>query len=168
MRKLITAIAVGALAVGLTAAPGAVAKKTTKQVSGTVTVFASHSMVEAPATTPITVIGNVKANSSCRKHRTVRFAYGNTVTGAATPLATTVETFSNGDFLAVLTPPDTSADATVVVRATVDQTLRTKKVKGMRKGAGKGQKKGTINKRKFNCLETTGDSAPITVSDGIP
>jgi hypothetical protein len=154
MRKLITAIAVGALAVGLTVAPGAVAKKGPKQVSGTVSVVATPSTI-TPTTTTVTATGNVKANSSCRKDRTVRFTYlsGN---GAVTPLAETAETRSNGDYSVVLPKPADAAPATVTLQATVDQATR--KVGSKKKG--KKTKKG----RKFNCLELTGQSTPLSVT----
>ena len=160
MRKLITATAVCALAVGLATAPGALAKKSVKQVSGTVSVAVS-SLTTSPATTALTVSGNVKANSSCRKDRTVRFAFVNSTTLAETPVATTVVTGPNGDYTASLAPPPT--DGTYALRANVDETIRTKTVKGKRKGANKGKKQGNVRKRKFNCLEIVGNSAPITV-----
>lgn len=166
MRKLFTASAVCALAVGLTVAPGAIGKKTVKQVSGTVTVAATPTTIE-PTTTAVVVTGNVKANSSCRKNRTVRFSYMSGL-GVVTPSAVTVETRSNGNFTASLEKPPTDADGTTSVVATVDQTLRTKKLKGKKKGAAKGKKKGKVKKRKFNCLEISGQSAPLTVSDGLP
>jgi hypothetical protein len=160
MRKLITATAACALAVGLATAPGAVAKKSVKQVPGTVSVAVSPATT-TPTTTALTVTGNVKANSSCRKDRTVRFAFVNSATLAETPAATTAVTRSNGDYTAALAPPTT--DGTYVLRATVDETIRTKKVKGKRKGASKGNKQGDLRKRKFNCLEIVGTSAPTTV-----
>ena len=160
MRKLFAATAVCALAVGLTVAPGAIGKKSTKQVASTVTVTAAPSPI-TPATTAVTASGNVKANSSCRKDRTVRFAFVNSATLAETLAATTVETGPNGDYTTSLAPPTT--DGTYVLRATVDETIRTKKVKGKRKGASKGKKLGNLRKRKFNCLEIVGNSAPITV-----
>lgn len=160
MRKLISATAVCALAIGLAAAPGALAKKSVKQVPGTVSVAVSTTATTA-TTTALTVSGNVKANSSCRKDRTIRFAYVNSATLAETPSATTVDTRPNGDYSASLAPPTT--DGTYVLRATVDQTIRTKKVKGKRKGANKGKKRGNLRKRKFDCLEIIGHSAPITV-----
>lgn len=155
MRKFITAIAVSALAVGLTAAPGAIAKKGPKQVSGTVTVVPSPTTI-TPATTTVTVNGNVWASSGCRKDRTVRFAYVNGST--VTPLAETAVTRSNGDYTAVLPKPADAAPATVTLRATVDQTIR--KVGSKKKG--KKTKKG----RQFNCLEISGQSGPLTISSG--
>jgi hypothetical protein len=153
MRKVITTIAIGALAVGMTVAPGAIAKKGPKLVSGTVTAVPSPSTI-TPATTTVSVDGNVSSSSSCRKDRTVRFAYvaGTTVT----PLAQTSVTRSNGNYTAVLPKPTDAAPATVTLRATVDQATR--KVGSKKKG--KKNKKG----RPFNCLEVTGQSSPLTVS----
>jgi hypothetical protein len=147
------AVAVGALAVGITVAPSAVAKKGPKQVSGTVTVVPTPTTI-TPATTTLTVNGNVAATSSCRKDRTVRFAYVNGTT--VTPLAETTVTRSNGDYTVVLPKPTDAAPATVTLRATVDSAIR--KVGSKKKG--KKHKKG----RPFNCLEITGQSSPLTVS----
>ena len=62
---MITATAVCGLAVGLVVAPSAVAKKRTKLVSGTVSVFVTPNPVPASATM-VTASGNVAASSSCR------------------------------------------------------------------------------------------------------
>ena len=169
MKKLIIACAVTAVALAAVAAPSALGVKSTKQVVSTVTVSATPTTID-PTTTAVNVTGNVQANSSCRKVRTMHFFY---VTGGveSTELATTptpVTTRSNGDFSATLPPPPTTADGTTQVRAKVDQTLRTKVIKGKKKGAGKGKKKGAVKKRKFNCLAGSGDSNVLTVSDGIP
>ena len=155
MRKLITATAVCALAVGLATVPGALAKKSVKQAPGTVSVAVSTTST-APTTTALTASGNVQANSSCRKDRTVRFAFVNSATLAEVPSAVTAVTGPNGDYTASLAPPTT--DGAYALRATVDETFRTKST-GKRKGANKGKKKG----RKFLCLATVGNSAPITV-----
>jgi hypothetical protein len=152
MRKLFIAIAVGALAACLAVAPAAIAKKGPKLVSGAVTVAATPSTV-TPATTTITVTGNVKANSSCRKDRTVRFSYVGA--GGTTALTETAETRSNGDFTAVLPKPADAAPATVMLRASVDETDR--KVGGKKKG--KKSKKG----RKITCLSAQGE-ATLTVA----
>jgi hypothetical protein len=166
MKKVISACAVCAVAVGLVVVSSAGAVKSTKQVASTVTVSATPTTID-PTTTAVNVTGNVLANSSCRKNRTVHFFY---VTGgvAGPEVGTAVTTRSNGDFSATLLPPSTAADGTTQVRATVDETLRTKVIKGKKKGAGKGKKKGAIKKRKFNCLEGSGDSNVLTVSDGLP
>lgn len=169
MRKLVAAGVVCALAVGLTAVPGAVAKKTVKQVTSHVTVLATPTSDTTPgATTAVNVSGNVKANSSCRKNRTIRFFY---VIGGVvgTEVGTPVITGPNGDFSATLPPPDPLVDGNnTQVRAVVDETLRTKVIKGKKKGANKGKKKGAIKKRKFNCLEGFGDSNVFATSDAIP
>jgi hypothetical protein len=167
MRKLVTAIAVGALAVGLTAAPSALAKKSVKQVKSTVTVSATPTAdPTTTATTGVTASGNVKANSSCRKNRIVHLYY--VIGGVQGAEVGTAETRSNGDFEATLAPPSPLADGTAQVRAIVEEGLRTKKIKGKKKGALKGKKKGAINKRKFNCLEGTGDSNAFVTRDGNP
>ena len=88
-----------------------------------------------PTTTNVTVSGNVSATSSCRKD----------VTG------------SNGDYTVVLPKPTDAAPATVLVRATVDQVLR----KTGSKKKGKKNKKG----RQIDCLTTTADSTPLTISE---
>ncbi len=165
MKKPLSAVAVCALAIGLVAVPGALGAKTVKQVVSTVTVSATPTTID-PTTTAVNVTGNVAANSSCRKDRTVNFYY---VTGGVQgPLVGgPVQTGPNGDFSATLLPPPTDADGTTQVRAIVDETIRTKKVKGKKKGAGKGKKKGAIKKRKFNCLAGQGDSNVLTVSDGV-
>jgi hypothetical protein len=159
MHKLITATAVCAVAVGLTIAPAATGKAPPKQVSGSVTLSASPTTVE-PTTTGVTVTGNVKSTSGCRKDRTVRFQYVSG-TGVVTPSAVVAETGPNGDFTATLAQPPTNADGTTVVQATVDQIIR--KV-GSKK---KGQK--TKKGRRFDCLAIGPTSSnTLTVSDGLP
>jgi hypothetical protein len=153
MRRLVAAIAVCALAVGLTLAPGAAGKKAPKQVGGTVTLAATPSTVTTETTT-ITVSGNLATNSGCRKDRTVHFSYvGPTL--VETPLAVTAETRGNGSFTAVLPKPTDAAPATVTLKATVDPATR--KVGSKKKG--KKTKKGRV----FNCLEVEGQTT-ITVA----
>jgi hypothetical protein len=152
MRKLITAIGVGMLAIGLAAAPSGLAKpgpKGAKNAATTVTFTATPSTIEA-ATTTLAVSGNVKANSSCRKNRTVRFSYTDANGEAA--LTETAVTRPNGDFSATLPKPATVGPATVTLTAKVDAAVRT--TKGSSKGKKKGHKKGKA--KKFNCLEGTG------------
>ena len=156
MRKLMLSIAMGVLAVGLVAVPIATAKKGPKPVAATVSVTPTPTTITS-ATPTVTVTGNVKANSSCRKDRTVRFAYVNTVTGGVTPLAETAVTESNGDYTVILPKPTDAGPATVIVRATLDQVTR--KVGSKKKG--KKDKKG----RRFDCLTATADSAPLTVAE---
>lgn len=161
MRKLIAASAACALVVGLTVAPGAIAKngpKGPKQVSGAVTVLVAPTTI-TPTTTTVTATGNVSASSSCRKDRTVRFSYVNSGTGAVTPLAETAVTGPNGDYTAVLPKPADAPPATVTLRATVDLSIR--KVGSKKKG--KKAKKG----RQFTCLEATGQSSALTVSSPV-
>lgn len=166
MRKTAIAVVICAVSVGLTAAPG-LAKKSVKNVGGTLTVAATPSFVDETATS-VAASGNVKANSSCRKGRTVRFSY--TDAAGATQLAETVVTKSNGNYSATLPKPATVAPATVTLTATVDQTIRkvkgatsNKKGKGKKKGHGKGKRKGRV----FNCLEISG-AATVTVAAPLP
>ncbi len=125
MRRIISASAMCALAIGLVVAPGAIGKAGPKQVSGGVSVLVSPNPVPSTATS-VTASGNVGASSSCRKDRTIRFQYVNTATGAVEPLAVTTVTGPNGDYSATLprpaapTPPATLPQ-TYVVQATVDQ-----------------------------------------------
>ena len=150
MKKLLMATVACALVVGLVAVPAA-AVKSPKLVGGTVSVFVTPNQVPATPPTTVTASGNVGSNSSCRKDRTVRFAYINSATLAVTPLVQTAETGPNGDHTAVLPAPT----ATSVIQAKVDQQFR--KVGSKKKG--KKTKKG----RQFDCLEITGQSAPVTV-----
>jgi hypothetical protein len=122
MRKLLTATAVCGLAVGLVVAPNAVAKKRTKLVYGTVSVFVTPNPVPASATT-VTASGNVAANSSCRNDRTVPFTYVNALTGA-TSLPQTAVTGSNGDYSVVLPRSTATLPSTAVLQARVDQQFR--------------------------------------------
>jgi hypothetical protein len=158
MRKLPIAIAVGALAVSLAAVP-AVAKpgpKAPKNVGATVTILASPTTIETTTTT-VAVTGNVKAGSSCRKNRTVRFSYVDTA--GTTALTETALTGPNGDYSVTLPKPTTTGPASVTLMATVDEAVRTNK--GSSKGKKKGHKKGKA--KKFNCLEVTGQTT-LTVN----
>lgn len=149
------------MAIGLVVAPGAIAKKGPKQVPGTVSVLVTPTTITATTMT-VTATGNVAASSSCRKDRTVHFSYVNSTTGAVTPLAQTAVTGPNGDYTAVLPKPtDTNPPtASVVLRATVDQSIR--KVGSKKKG--KKNKKG----RQFLCMEITGQSSPLTIAPATP
>jgi hypothetical protein len=153
MRKLITALAVCAMAIGVVAVPNALGVKSAKQVGGTVTVSALPTTIES-TTTSVTASGSVASNSGCKKDRTVRFSYVNGST--VTPLAATATTMGNGSYTATLPKPTDAAPASVTLRATVDAVVR--KV-GSKK---KGQK--TKRGRAFNCLELTADSTPLTVA----
>jgi hypothetical protein len=164
MRRIISAAAVCAMAVGLVAAPGVIAKggpKGPKQVPGTVSVNVTPTTIIATTTT-VTATGNVAASSSCRKDRLVRFAYVNGTTGVVTPLAQTATTGPNGDYTAVLPKPtDTNPPtSSVLLRATVDEQIR--KVGSKKKG--KKKKKG----RQFVCMTVTGDSGPIAIAPATP
>jgi hypothetical protein len=158
MRKLISACAVCAMAIGLVVVPNAFGVKSAKQVGGTVSVNVTPTTVDTTTTT-LAASGNVASNSSCRKDRTVHFAYVNGTT--TTPLAETATTRSNGSYTATVPKPaDTNPPTTsVVLRATVDP--QTRKVGSKKKG--KKTKKG----RAFNCLQITGDSAPITIAPAV-
>lgn len=152
MRKLITATAVCGLAVGLVVAPNAVAKKRTKLVSGTVSVFVTPNPVPASATT-VTASGNVASNSNCRKNRKVTFTYVNSLTGAQNPLVGhEATTGPNGDYSIVLPRSNATLPSTAVLHAKVAQQFR-------RVGKKKGEK--PKPGRQFNCLEINGQSAPI-------
>jgi hypothetical protein len=161
MKKLISACAVCAVAVGLVAVPNALGVKSAKQVGGTVSVNVAPSTFTTADTTvtTATVSGNVASSSGCRKDRTVHFAYVNGAT--VTPLAETPVTRSNGDYTATVPrPTDTNPPtSSVTLRATVDALTR--KVGSKKKG--KKTKKG----RAFNCLQITGDSAPITIAPAV-
>ena len=155
MKKLISAGAVCAVAVGLVAVPNALGVKSAKQVGGTVTVSATPTTIDA-TTASVNASGSVASNSNCKKDRTVHFAYVNGAT--VTPLAETATTKGNGSYAATLPKPtDTNPPTTsVVLRATVDPLTR--KVGSKKKG--KKTKKG----RAFSCLTFSGDSAPIAIA----
>lgn len=155
MKKLIGACAICAMAVGLVVVPSALGVKSPKIVGGSVTVGFSPSTITS-TTSSVAASGNVAANSSCRKGRTVRFSYVNGAT--VTPLAVTAVTRPNGDYTATLPKPtDTNPPtASVLLRVTVDPATRT--VGGKKKG--RRTKKG----RAFNCLQLTADSSPIAIA----
>ena len=155
MKKLISACVVCAVAVAAVAVPSAFGVKSAKQVGGTVSVDVSPTTVDA-TTTSVTANGAVASNSSCKKARTVHFAYVNG--GTVGPEVGTATTGSNGKYAMVLPKPtDTNPPtASVVLRATVDQAIR--KVGSKKKG--KKTKKG----RRFDCLQITGDSGPIAIA----
>jgi hypothetical protein len=154
MKKLLSAGVVCALAIGLVAVPGAVAKKGPKLVGGAVSVNVAPNPLPN-ATTTVTVTGNVASNSGCRKDRDITFAW---VNGAiVTPATGTAITGSNGDYTATVSRPTDTAPTTtsVILRATVAQEFR--KVGSKKKG--KKDKKG----RQFNCLAFSGDSPAVTL-----
>lgn len=157
MRKLIGACAVCAVAVGLVAVPSALGVKAPKQVGGTVSVNVTPTSFTTGDTTVTTasVSGNVASNSSCRKDRTVRLYW--VTNGVVGPALGTAITRSNGNYSATVPrPTDTNPPTTsVTLRAIVDQVTR--KVGSKKKG--KKHKKG----RRFDCLQLTGDSAPVAI-----
>jgi len=153
MKKLISAVAACALAIGLVVVPSALGVKSPKLVLGTVSVGVSSSPL--PDTTPTeTVTGNVASSSSCRKDRTVHFAY--VVGGVQGADVGTAVTRSNGDFTATVPrPTQTSSTApSVTLRTSVDQVTR--KVGSKKKGQK--TKKGRV----FQCLSVSAD-VPITL-----
>ncbi len=159
MKKLISASAVCAVAVGLVAVPSALGVKSAKQVGGAVSVSVTPATIDATTTT-VTASGGVASNSGCKKDRMVHFAYVNGAT--VTPLAETATTKGNGSYTGTLPKPtDTNPPTTsVVLRATADPLTR--KVGSKKKG--KKTKKG----RPFNCLAITADSAPIAIAPATP
>jgi hypothetical protein len=159
MKKMINVCAVCVVAVATVAVPSALGVKSPKQVGGTVTVSVTPTTVDA-TTTSLTTSGGVASNSGCKKDRTIHFAYVNGTTVG--PEVGTATTRSNGKYTATLPKPtDTNPPtASVVLRATVDQVTR--KV-GSKK---KGQK--TKKGRRFDCLQITGDSAPIAIAPTGP
>jgi len=161
MKKLISATAVCALAVAAVAVPSALGVKAPKQVGGTVSVTVTPTTVTPNDTsTTVAASGNVASNSSCRKDRTVHFNY--VENGIPGPEVGTAITGPNGDYAATLAEPtssDLSTFHSVTLRVTVDQVTR--KVGSKKKG--KKTKKG----RRFDCLQLTADSSPITVTPGF-
>lgn len=160
MKKLISASAVCALAVGLVAAPSALGVKGPKQVDGTVSANVTPNPLPN-ATTTVTANGNVAASSNCRKSRTVHFAWVDSTTHAVLtpPIAQTATTGNNGDYTASGLPrPTATAPATssVELQATVDQVT----VRVVGKKHGRHNKRG----RQFTCMSLTGYSAPVTLT----
>jgi hypothetical protein len=154
MKKLISACAVCAVAVAVVAAPSALGVKSTKQVFGTVSVTVTPNPVP-DATTTVTASGNVASNSSCRKGRTVTFAYSPAGPDLS---AITAVTGPNGDYTATLPKPTTSG-ATLQVTVTDG---------GFRKVGGKKKSKRTKRGRQIHCnaIGPTA-SAPITLEPPV-
>ncbi|HEX6587041.1 MAG TPA: hypothetical protein VF052_09830 [Solirubrobacterales bacterium] len=147
MKKLLSACAVLALAIGLVVAPGAVAKKGPKNVGGTVSVSVAPTTITTETT--VTASGNVASNSNCRKDRTVHLYWS----GAPTTEVGSATTRSNGNYTATVPAPTTTGQ---MLLAKVDQVTR--KVGSKKKG--KKTKKG----RPFNCMIINGASAPVTIA----
>jgi hypothetical protein len=163
MKKLIGATAVCAVAIGLVAVPAA-AVKSPKQVGGTVSVNVTPTtFTTGDATvTSASVSGVVSSNSNCKKDRTVSFQWvDGSGTAVAPAIAATATTKGNGFYSATVDkpaptpPPTTGTTATVYLKATVAQVTR--RVGSKKKG--KKTKKG----RRFDCLQITGQSGPVTV-----
>jgi hypothetical protein len=160
MRKRLTTIALGSLIACIAVVPGALGNnghgpkgpKGPKQAPGSVSLAASPSTV-TPTTSTISVNGNVRATSGCRKDRTVQFSYLGS--GGTTALPITAATGPNGDFTATLPRPTDAAPATVTLQATAGQADR--KVGSAKKG--KKSKKG----RKITCLSGTGQTTLTVV-----
>jgi starvation-inducible outer membrane lipoprotein len=153
MKKLISACAVCAVAVGVVAAPSALGVKSTKQVATSVDV----SVTPTTATTgsAVKASGTVSSNSNCRKDRAVELAWVDTTTSAETP-AGTASTNGSGKYRADLVAPATAG--TYTLKATVTGPV-TRKVGSKKKG--KKAKKG----RQFSCLASPpASSAPVTVT----
>src|SRR4051794_21004672 len=134
MKKLAGAAIVCAVAVGLVAASGAGAVKSTKEVFGTVSVSVTPNPVPDAITT-VTASGNVASNSSCRKGRTVNLAYSSNP-GA---VVGTAVTGPNGDYTATNIPkPAPTASGDTLLATVVDGGFRRvggkKKSKRTKKG----------------------------------
>jgi len=156
MKKLISACAVCALAVGLVAVPSAMGVKSPKQVGGAGSITVTPNPLPNTTTTA-TVSGNVASSSGCRKDRTIHFAWVNGTT-VGPDLGVVATTRSNGDYTATVPRPTDTAPTTtsVTLRATVDALTR--KVGSKKKG--KKTKKGRV----FNCMTFTSDSAAVTLT----
>jgi hypothetical protein len=160
MRKLVSAGVVCALAIGLVAVPGALAKKGPKLVGGAVSVNVTPTTFTTGDTTVTTasVNGNVASNSNCRKFRTVRFEWVDAATNLVVPpaIATTSPTGPNGDYSAVVPRPSVTNPPTtsVYLRAIVDPATRK---------VGSKKKRKTKKGRVFNCQQITGQSAPVSI-----
>jgi hypothetical protein len=157
MRKRLTMIALGSLIACIAIAPGALGNKGhgpkgPKQAPGSVSLTANPSTV-TPATSTISVTGNVMSTSGCRKDRMVQFSYVGT--GGTTPLTVTATSGPNGDFAATLPKPADAAPASVTLQTTAVEADR--KVGSAKKG--KKAKKG----RKITCLSATGQTT-LTVT----
>src|SRR4029453_18413491 len=115
MKRILSASAVCALAIGLVVVPGVAAKKGPKNVGGTVTVAVTPTAITTE--TSVTASGRGASNSGCKKDRPIHFAYGGSL-GAGTPPTESATTKGNGDYSATLPKP--TAAGTYTVRATVD------------------------------------------------
>jgi hypothetical protein len=157
MKKLISACAVCAVAVGVVAAPNALGVKSAKQVATSVTVSATPTT--ATAGSAVKASGTVSSNSSCKKGRTVELAWVDSTTSAETPAGIATTKGGSGKYDADLTAPTTAG--TYTLKATVTGPV-TRKV-GSKK---KGQK--TKKGRQFSCLASSpASSSPVTVAAAV-
>ena len=154
MRKLIGAAAVCAVAVGLVAVPGALAKgpkAPPKTVPATITVSETPNPVTVGA--PVAVSGDVFSKITCRKYRTVTLEWVDAAS-QATP-AGTATTGPNGAYSTTVAAPATAGDYTL--RATITEVDR--KVGGKHKKNKKG--------RRFICSGATGSTGTVTVNPAL-
>lgn len=151
MKKLISATAVCAVAIGLVAVPGAVAKTSVKTVFGSVSVNVTPNPIPASATSVI-ASGNVASNSNCRKNRQVTLVWIS-ATNVVTPAGGPVTTKPNGDYTVDVTSTK-PAPGTYTLRATVAPATRI--IASKRKG--KKAKRGRI---RFECQEISGTTSVV-------
>jgi hypothetical protein len=151
MKRLLSACAVCAVAVGVVAVPSALGVKTTKEVFGTVSVTVTPNPVPVGVTS-VTASGNVATSSDCRKDRTVTFAYSPAGPDLS---AITATTRPNGDYTATLSAPTTSG-ATLQVSVSDG---------GFRKVGGKKKSKRDKKGRQIHCNAIgPSASAPVTLT----
>src|SRR6478672_3533672 len=114
MKRLISAAAVCAVATGLVAVTGAVAKPAPKTVPATITVNESPSPVTAG--TAVTGSGNLASRITCGKYRLVTLEWVDTTTQAVTA-GGTATTGPTGDYSTTFNAPTVAG--TYALRATV-------------------------------------------------
>jgi hypothetical protein len=151
MKRLISAAAVCAVATGLVAIPGAVAKPAPKTVPAAITVNESPNPVTAG--TAVTASGNLASRITCAKYRLVTLEWVD-ATQVATP-AGTATTGPTGDYSTTFNAP--AAAGTYTLRASVTEGDRT--VGGKHKKHKKG--------RRFVCGGATASTAPVTVNAAL-
>jgi hypothetical protein len=151
MKRLISAAAVCAVATGLAAVPGAVAKAGPKVVPAAITVSESPNPVTAGA--QVAASGNLASKITCAKYRLVTLEWVD-ATQTATP-AGTATTGPTGSYANNVTAPTTPGS--YVLRATVTETDRT--VGGKHKKHKKG--------RRFVCSGATASTGTVTVDPAV-
>jgi hypothetical protein len=157
MKKLISACAVCAVAVGVVAAPSALGVKSAKQVASSVTV--SVTPTTATVGSAVKASGTVSSNSNCKKNRSVDLVWVDSTTSAETPAGTAATKGGSGKYDADLTAPATAG--TYTLKATVTGPV-TRKVGSKKKGQK--TKKGRV----FNCLASPpASSTPVTVTAAV-